>query len=102
MYPSGELNLLGARKALVRVRIAEHRWQCIQAAGELSKPVEFLDRAWATWKKISPLMKMAGVPLTWMLVKRMKIFGRLAKVASFARTLPVILNTAKAVASWRA
>ena len=71
MYPSGELNRLALRKALLRVRIAERRWECRQNGSELMRPVELADRGLAYWRALSPLVKVAGVPLLLMLTRRL-------------------------------
>jgi len=100
MYPAGELNLLAVRKALVRVRIAEHRWQCVHAAAELARPVDWVDRRIAQWRRLSPLLRMAGLPVIMLLVKKLKLFSRFQEVAALARSLPLVITTARAVAGF--
>src|SRR5207248_1856103 len=82
----------------LRARIAEHRWECIEAAATLARPLQWMDRVVATWRRFSPLVRLAGLPLAWMVARRLKLFSRIAKVTALARSLPLILNTARMVA----
>ena len=100
MYPSGELSLLAARKAVVRRRIAQRRWQCVQDAAALARPLGWISRVVEVWQRISPLVKIAGVPVILTLTR--KFFGRAGRVASLARLVPLVLQTAKMVSRWRA
>jgi hypothetical protein len=99
MYPAGELTLLATRKALVRVRIAEHRWQCIEAGAVIVAPVEKLDHALAIWRRISPLAKVIGIPLAMLLARR--FVKRAAKYGAFLKFAPIVLQAARMVAGMR-
>ncbi|HVS54354.1 MAG TPA: hypothetical protein VHD62_18505 [Opitutaceae bacterium] len=103
MYPAGELNHLAARKALLRLRIAEHRLQCAQAADELARPLGWIDRALARWRSISPLAKTVGLPVVMLAAK--KLLGRFGGVAATVgklprlfRSLPAMLQAFRAMA----
>lgn len=83
MYPDGDLNELAVRKMAVRQRIAEKRNACVEAAERLAEPLEKIDHAWAQWRRISPMAKVAAVPLAMGLKKiffpRAKILGSLLR-----------------------
>jgi hypothetical protein len=83
MYPNGELNELAAQKFALRRRIQVRRAECAIAAEGAARPIEWLDRAIATWRKISPLTKVAAVPLAMLLkrtlFRRAKILGSLLR-----------------------
>jgi hypothetical protein len=63
MYPQEELTLLAAQKAVLRQRIFERRAECAAAIARVAHPLEWIDRALGVWRKLSPLMKLAVVPL---------------------------------------
>ncbi|MDB6094661.1 MAG: hypothetical protein JWM32_2223 [Verrucomicrobia bacterium] len=88
MYPAGELDELALRKRLLRSSIARNRWEMREAAVELVRPLEWVDRVIAKWRQISPFMKIAAVPLGFMLKKsifpRIGIFSSLIKFAPMA------------------
>ena len=83
MYPTRELIRLAAHKAALRRDIAIHRAECAEAAAELARPFEWLDRALAWWRKVSPIAKLAAIPLgglaSRMIFKRLKIIGPLVR-----------------------
>jgi hypothetical protein len=95
MYPSGELTSLSRRKALLRAKISIGRLECAALAAEAVRPIDWIDRVVAQWKKIAPIAKFAAVPLGLLLQrgllpgKKLKLFGRVA------RLLPWILGAAK-------
>lgn len=86
MYPTGELEALDRRKLLLRARIARRRWQCRVAGAELARPLEFIDRALAQWRRISPFVKMASVPLGFLF--RKKLFPKLGFFSTLLRWAP--------------
>jgi hypothetical protein len=63
MYPDRELARLAVRKAELRGSITLHRLHCAQAAGRVTEPLVWLDRALALWRKFSPIAKLASVPI---------------------------------------
>ncbi|HEY5080030.1 MAG TPA: hypothetical protein VII43_09285 [Opitutaceae bacterium] len=83
MYPQAELRVLAARKAALRHLIQVRRIECAAAVATLSRPLEWIDRALAQWRKLSPVLKLAAVPLA-LLLKR--------KVAPRTRILGTLLR----------
>ncbi len=91
MYPSAELDGLSRRKALLRQRIAVTRLRCAAYAGEAMRPLDWIDRFLTQWRKISPLAKLALLPLG--LLFRRRVLHR--KTRLFSRVLgwmPVVLR----------
>lgn len=91
MYPSAELTALEVRKIILRQKIAVSRLECVSLAEQASRPIALLDRVIAQWRKISPLMKFAAVPLGFLL--RRKLLPR--KVSLFRSALrwaPAVLS----------
>ena len=74
MYVRWELNRLAAHKARVRERIASRRVESAAAAAGALRPLEWCDRALAWWRRASPLVQCAAVPLA--IVARRRIFPR--------------------------
>jgi hypothetical protein len=67
VYPNEELRSLAAGKALLRQRISTRRLECAAEASRLARPIAWIDRALAGWRRLSPLVKMASVPVgLWM------------------------------------
>ncbi|WP_414663978.1 hypothetical protein [Horticoccus sp. 23ND18S-11] len=62
MYPNEELTRLAERKVRLRVEIDLHRRQCALAAAELAAPLAAVDRGIATWRRISPWVKLLALP----------------------------------------
>ena len=97
MYPHGELNRLAARKTLLQARIAVRRLECTLAVVEIARPFAWIDRALQTWHRVSPMLKMLGVPLgllvTRILVRKRegKTAGR-SKFAAVMAALPIIMR----------
>lgn len=63
MYPAEELADLANRKIAVRRKIVLHRTQCAEAAGQLARPIAWLDRAIALGRRIRPLLQYIALPL---------------------------------------
>lgn len=63
MYPQPELNRLAFHKVALRRRIALRRVACSEAAARVARPLEWLDRALAFWRKLAPFAPLAAVPL---------------------------------------
>lgn len=100
MYPAGELRRLAARKALLEARISVRRLQCMMHGAELARPINWIDRAWTQWKRISPLVKLVGVPVAIGLGQKMaRRHGRLSGLLRFA---PVVLQGWRMVHNRRA
>ena len=97
MYPSGELSSLAARKALLRVRIAERRWQCIEHGARLARPLAFVDRGLAAWRNVPPVAKAVGIPLIAYLGRRQ--LAKAGRLAALVKLAPLALRAARLVAS---
>jgi hypothetical protein len=95
MYPQRELTRLAAHKAFLRRGIAVRRTQCAEAVGRATRPLEWLDRALALWRRISPLAALAAVPLGLLvsrtLLPRRKILGPLLRWG------PVLFNALRSL-----
>lgn len=63
MYPQSELIQLAARKAELRRVIARRRIDCAAATAHAMRPLVWLDRAVALWRKITPFGRLAAIPL---------------------------------------
>ena len=83
MYPDRELTRLAAYKAALRRDIALRRTQCAEAAARVAQPLEWLDRMLAFWRRLSPLVKFAALPLGFLLKRslapRTRILGTLLR-----------------------
>ena len=83
MYPDRELTRLAARKAALRRDIALRRAQCAAAAARVAQPLEWLDRMLAFWRRLSPLVKFAALPLGFLLKRslapRIRVLGALLR-----------------------
>ena len=67
MYPDRELTRLAAYKAALRRDVALRRAQCAVAAARVAQPLEWLDRMLAFWRRLSPFVKFAALPLGFLL-----------------------------------
>jgi hypothetical protein len=107
MYPHGELTHLAARKTLLQARITVRRLECTLAVMEIARPFAWIDRALQTWHRISPMLRMLGVPLG-LLVTR--VFARKrqgkptgkSRFAALMAALPIILRFANMIKDARA
>ena len=83
MYPGRELTRLAAYKVALRRDIARHRAQCAVAAARVAQPLEWLDRMLAFWRRLSPFVKFAALPLGFLLKRslapRTRVLGPLLR-----------------------
>ena len=83
MYPDRELTRLAAYKAALRRDIALRRTQCVEAAARVARPLEWLDRMLAYWRRLSPFVKFAALPLGFLLKRslapRPRVLGTLLR-----------------------
>ncbi len=83
MYPARELSQLARHKAALRRKITWHRAQCVRASTRLAEPLAWLDRMMAHWRRLSPLARLAVVPLGFLLKKstrpRPRLLGTLLR-----------------------
>ena len=97
MYPQPDLNRLAAHKAFLRRGIAQRRLKCAEAAVRVARPFEWLDRALAFWRRLSPLAAVAAVPLG-LFVSR-TLFPRLKILGAVARWGPLAFNALRGLGS---
>ena len=83
MYPDRELTRLAAYKAALRRDVALRRAQCAVAAARVAQPLEWLDRMLAFWRRLSPFVKFAALPLGFLLKRslapRTRVLGTLLR-----------------------
>jgi hypothetical protein len=94
MYPQRELAGLAARKAELRKNIALRRIQCAVDLTQVAKPLEWLDRAVALWRRIPPLAKLAALPVGLYVIKHMES-PRTKLLASLLRWGPLAYEAVK-------
>jgi hypothetical protein len=97
MYPDRELIRLAAYKAALQRDIALRRVECQVLAVQVAQPLEWLDRAVAFWRRLSPFARFAAVPLG-LLVKR-TVFPRVRLLRSLLRWGPLIFGAARGIRS---
>jgi hypothetical protein len=95
MYPTGELNTLALRKAAVRARILRDRLRCVAFAAEVARPINWLDRALIQWRKISPVAKLAALPLGLLLRRAVLPGKKLNLMGRAVGLLPVVVGALK-------
>jgi len=93
MYPERELSRLAAHKVILRRNIALRRATCVQAAARAAQPLHWIDHALATWRKLSPLVRLAAVPLG--LVATRPIFARMKFIGPLLRWGPMIFSAVR-------
>jgi hypothetical protein len=83
VYPTRELIQLARHKAALRGNIARRRAQCTRAAQRVAQPLAWLDRMLAHWRQLSPLARLAVLPLGLLLKKsaspRPRLLGTLLR-----------------------
>ena len=100
MYPEFELNRLAALKAGLRRRIGVQRTTCARAATQVLRPLAWLDRALALWDRVSPLAKIAAVPLGFLLKRSPSAPPRL--LGKLLRWGPIVLGAVRGLTRARA
>ena len=96
MYPQQELNDLARAREHLQARIAQRRAHCVAAVGVLAAPIDLVDRALVLWRKFSPLLKIAAVPLLVFLRRR---YDRQDGVmGAVLRWAPTVLESLRRVA----
>ena len=88
MYPQRELKRLATHKVWLRRRIVEHRFACVAAASHVARPFALLDRVMGFWRRLSPLARLAALPLG-VLVTR-KFFPRWKTLGAVLRWAPLV------------
>lgn len=102
MYPRGELKRLAARKALLQARITLRRLECQLHAERIAQPLRAVDRLWARWRQIAPLVQMVGMPVAlWGVTKWLRRGGAGGKWAGWLKYAPVALRAVRMLAQAR-
>jgi len=69
MYSDRELSRLAVHKLWLRRRIALRRTQTAAVAARVARPLAWLDRVVAFWRRLSPFTQIAAVPLGLLAVR---------------------------------
>jgi hypothetical protein len=102
MYPGRELAGLAERKTILLARIEVRRWETALAAAELARPVAMVDRGLEAWRKISPFVKLIGLPVTVLgMGKILRRVGR-GKWSKLVALAPAVFRAAQTVMRFRA
>lgn len=91
MYPQPELNALNLRKRALMHRIRVRREACAVYAHEVLKPAEWASGVYAKWQAISPLTKLAAVPLGVLATRKL-----MPKIGGLLSWAPLALNVFRA------
>jgi hypothetical protein len=94
MYPREELTALAGTKAELLDRICVGRELCSSAAARAARPLELLDLGIARWRQLSPFVKVAAVPLGFLLKRRMSRKAR--ALGALMRWAPLVLGAVRA------
>ena len=70
MFSRQELTALASGKAAVLQRIEANRAQCAAKAGRIGRSLEWLDQALVRWRRLSPILKFAAMPIGSFLLTR--------------------------------
>lgn len=99
MYPDAELDRLETHKAALRLRIAIRRLEISIAAAAAGRPVVWLDKVVAFWRRVSPLAKIAAIPAALLLQRT--LHRRTGLLGTLLRWGPAIFSTGKAFSAMR-
>src|SRR5476649_2814318 len=99
MYPQRELTRLAVQKAKVQGDIALHRAQCAVAAARVLKPLAWLDRVLAFWRRLSPLVKLAVVAVPAGLFVKRTVSPRRSILRTLLRWSPLIIGAVRGINS---
>lgn len=86
----------------MQARIDVRRWECAEAVVELSRPLAAIERGMAMWRRISPLVKLLGIPVSLLGLRKILRRSRRGHISKLIAMLPVIVRGAKAVMQMRA
>jgi len=95
MYPRKELTALARNKAGLLDRVCVRRELCCSAAARVARPLEMLDVGIARWRRLSPFVKVAAVPLGFLLRRRLSRRARV--LGALMRWGPLVLGAARAM-----
>lgn len=92
MYPQSDLDLLSRRKLNLLSRINARRDECAEQVEQVLQPVLWVERVYAKWRAISPILKMAIVPLGLFFLRRKAPPKTESMIGGLFRWAPVALN----------
>lgn len=95
MYPSRELTALAARKLAVRQRIAVARLECASLAAEAARPIALADRVIVQWRRLSPFVKFAALPLGLLFRRRLVPRSKGGLIRQALRWVPAVLSAVR-------
>ena len=96
MYPQRQLNDLAAQKAVLRQGIALRRVRCAEAAAQVARPLQWLDRMLALWRRFPPLATFAALPLGFLVPRT--IFRRRRLLRWLVRWSPLVFGAVRLAA----
>jgi hypothetical protein len=99
MYPGRDLKRLADRKAALQRQIHERREESAAAFERISRPLAWLDAALEKWRRLSPMIKLAAVPIL-MLLKRW-IIPRTRVLGSMLKWGPLAYSAVRGLAAGR-
>ncbi len=99
MYPSRELDRLARHKAALCCRIAHRRLECAEAVAGVERPLRWLDRAIAFWQRVSPVAKVAAIPLA--LLAQRTLFRRMKIIPTLLRWAPLAFSAGRVFGAMR-
>lgn len=95
MYAQRELTRLAFRKTLLARRIHARREVCAEQIAEVTKPLGWLDSLRTQWNHVSPVAKVAAVPLGLLIKKA--FFPKAHLFGSLIRWAPVAVSVFRSV-----
>ena len=99
MYPRAELNELAGRRATLHARIGADRASAQASAARAVRPLATFDRLYAQWRRISPALKLAALPMA--IALKRTLFPRLPLWRPLLRWSPVVLGLVRRFARAR-
>jgi hypothetical protein len=99
MYPRKELTVLAGKKAVLLDRICVRRDELAEAAARVAEPIEVIDGLVDRWRRVSPMVKLASVPLG--LIVRRLLMKRARKLSAVLRWGPLLFAAARGFARGR-
>ena len=90
MSPQANLDSLAQRKGVLLASIRLRRLESSAQLGAVMEPVAWAESLYARWKAVSPLVKVAAMPVGALL--KQKLFPQAGMLAGLMRWAPVALN----------
>jgi hypothetical protein len=97
MYPREDLIGFARQKAALRQSIALNRERCAKASARAAQPIEFVDNVRTFWRQLSPVVKVAALPLGVAVTRA--LFPRYRFLRRILRWAPLAFAAARAVSA---